>query len=66
MSIFKISLLSVQIDVEPKASPDFPFHRTIFRYTKEDWAFDLIMQTLLSESSSNMSGLQNFCPRLRM
>lgn len=30
------SLITVQIDAKPKAYPDVPFHRTIFRYAKAD------------------------------
>lgn len=31
------SLVTVQADTIPKSSPDKPFHRSIFRYTKANW-----------------------------
>lgn len=31
------SLINVEVDAKPKASPDVPFLRTNFRSTKADW-----------------------------
>lgn len=30
-------LVSAQFDYKPMTSPDFPFHRRLFRYEKADW-----------------------------
>lgn len=67
MSIFKISLVSVRIDVKTKASLDFPFYRIIFRYSKEDWdSFRSYNADAPLWKFFKHAGPQNFCPRLRI
>lgn len=69
------SLINVEVDAKPKASPDVPFLRTNFRSTKADWnnlycgssSFSIVKKNRAAKSGSfisewGLSEIESFIP----